>query len=197
LSKDNAEKYSWIPYWLAGNRENNIVLREASFWFNQNNYMFDSLEELAGKPGNYFVYAHINAPHGPFVYRADGSFNYPLDTTDLKKLNIEMLTYLNKRVLELVDVLQKNSSTPPIIIIQADHGLHVLTSGLNKHKILSAYYLPGALSTPPYDTITPVNDFRLILKNYFDPNINLLPDTLWVKFTNDYEPVPASCDIQP
>jgi hypothetical protein len=197
LSRDNAEAYSWIPYWLAGNRENNVELNQAIFWFNQNNYMFDSLEKIPRTPGNYFVYAHIIAPHFPFVYRADGSFNYPPDSNDLKILNAEMITYINKQVLELVDVLQKKSSIPPIIIIQADHGLHVLTTGMDLHKILSAYYLPGTVSTRPYDTITPVNDFRLLLKDYFDPTMNLLPDTLWVKFTNDYEPVPASCDIQP
>ncbi len=108
-----------------------------------------------------------------------------------------MITYINKRILKVVDALQEKSSPSPIIIIQGDHGIHKMTTGLDKHKILSAYYLPGNLSTPPYKTITPVNNFRLILRNYLDPSVQLLPDTLWVKFKNDYEPVPASCSVIP
>ncbi len=197
LYKNNPEKFSRFPFWLAVDRESNPGLAEASFWYYQNNYMFDSLAKIPEMPGKYFVYAHINAPHGPYVYRSDGSFRYPLDTQDEKVLYADTITYINKRVLALVDVLQKKSTIPPIIIFQGDHGIHVLTNGLDKHKILSAYYLPGNLSTPPYDTITPVNNFPLILTNYFDPMIKLVPDTLWVKFLNEEEPVASSCDLEP
>jgi hypothetical protein len=195
LYKNNPGVFSKLPYWLALNRESDPYLKEASFWYYQNNYMFDSLEKIPEMQGDYFVYAHINAPHGPYVFRSDGSFRYPLDTTDNKVLYADTLTYLNKRVLKVVEALQQKSTVPPIIILQADHGIHVLTTGLDKHKILSAYYLPGHLNTPPYSTISPVNDFRLILKNYFDPSVELLPDTLWVKFKNDHEPVTSSCDL--
>jgi hypothetical protein len=196
MYKNNPEKYSHLPYWLAVERESDPYLKEASFWYYQNRYMFDSLETIPEKPGPYFVYAHIVAPHGPYVFRADGSFRYPLDTQDDKILYADVVTYLNKRVLQLVDALQKNSSVPPIIIIQADHSIHKLTKELNKHKILSAYYLPGKLNTPPYATITPVNNFRLIIRNYFDPGMELLPDTLFVKWADNDKPVPSSCDLK-
>jgi hypothetical protein len=195
LYRSNPARFSWLPYWLAVDRESDGYLKEASFWYYQNNYMFDSLAKVPEMPGNYLVYAHINAPHGPYVFRADGSFRYPLDTSDEKVLYADTITYLNKRILALVDTLQSKSSVPPIIILQADHDIHMLTTGLDKHKILSAYYLPGVPVTPPYATITPVNDFRLILKDYFDPNEALLPDTLYVKYTNDYEAVPSSCKL--
>lgn len=195
IYKSNPAKAAWLPYWLAVDRESNAYLKEATFWYYQNNYMFDSLETIPARPGNYFVYAHINAPHGPYVFRANGSFNYPLDSQDDRVLYVEAVKYINQRVLEVVDTLQSTSDVQPIIILQADHSIHVLTTGLNKHKILSAYYLPGDLNTPPYPTITPVNNFRLILKDYFDASELLLPDTLFVKYTNDFEPVEASCDL--
>jgi hypothetical protein len=191
----NPEKAAWLPYWLAVDRESDSYLKEASFWYYQNNFMLDSLETIPEKTGNYLVYAHINAPHGPYVFRADGSFNYPLDSNDNKVLYAEAVQYLDRRILEVIDTLQTQSEVQPIIILQADHSIHSMTAGLDKHKILSAYYLPGELNTPPYDTITPVNNFRLILKNYFDPSEQLLPDTLFVKFLNDYEGVPSSCDL--
>jgi hypothetical protein len=196
LYRNNPEKFSRLPYWLALDRESDPSLKEASFWYYQNLYMFDSMETIPAREGQYFVYAHIVAPHGPYVFRTDGSFRYPLDTQDEKVLYSDEITFLNKRVLQLVDRLLKDSTTPPIIILQADHSIHQLTSELNKHKILSAYYLPGELDTPPYATITPVNNFRLILHNYFDPKMELLPDTLFVKWADHDQPVASSCDLE-
>ena len=197
LYKTNPERFSRLPAWLPLDRDVDPSLIEAQFWYAQNNTMFDGLEGIPEKPGSYLVYAHINAPHGPHVFRHDGSFRGPDDPQDENAQIVDELPYINRRVLEVVDTLLKKSNPAPIIIIQADHGIHRLTSGLDKHKILSAYYLPGAVITPPYATITPVNNFRLILNNYFDRSVQLLPDTLWVKFQNDYVSVPASCDLKP
>ena len=198
---ENPTKYSHVPFWLSLDLGTNDALAEATFWYYQNNYMFDSLEKIPQKPGSYLVYAHINAPHGPYVFQSDGSFQYPLgnplDPQVEKRLYANEITYLNKRVLKLVDTLLKDSNPQPIIIIQGDHGIHTLTTGLDIHKNLSAYYLPGELVTPPYPTITPVNNFRLIIKNYFDSSIQLSPDMLYVKYINDYVSVPASCNLQP
>lgn len=170
-----------------------LKYQESEFWYNQTNYVFDALEELPEKTGAYLVYAHINSPHGPYVFNQDGSFRFAPDLTDEKTLYTDTLVYLNRRVLELVDALIQKSSTPPIIILQADHGTHLVPEGADKHKILSAYYLPGELSIQPYATITPVNNFRLILHNYFDPAVNLLPDVLFVKKGNKYEMLDAAC----
>ncbi len=201
LYSENPTKYSRLPLWWALDQQADPELAEATFWYYQNNYMFDSLEKIPEKPGPFLVYAHINAPHGPYVFQSDGSFQYPLgnplDPEVEKVLYAHEITYLNKRVLQLVDHLLKDSEIQPIIIIQGDHGIHKLTGGLDIHKILSAYYLPGDLVSPPYPTITPVNDFRLIIKNYFDQSIELSPDMLYVKYINEYESVPAGCDLKP
>ena len=85
---------------------------------------------------------------------------------------------------------------PPVIIIQSDHGTKYFPDGIDKHKILSAFYLPGNVSLKPYSTITPVNDFRLIIHNYFDPMMQLLPDTLHVNSPDGYEAFPSACDPQ-
>jgi len=199
--KQNPEKFFDMPFWWAFNQEANPAVEEALFWYNQNNYIFDSLEKMPVTPGTFLVYAHINAPHGPYVFQSDGSFQYPLgnplDPPVEKVLYANELTYINTRVLNLVDSLLNDSEPQPIIIIQGDHGIHRFTSGLDKHKILSAYYLPGDLIFPPYATITPVNDFRLIIKNYFDQSYELSPDILYIKLLNDYESVPSRCDLRP
>lgn len=173
-----------------------MAYEESRFWFHQTNYVFDSLSKLPEKPGSYFVYAHINSPHGPYVFNQDGSFRFEPDLTKENIFYTDTLVYLNKRVLNLIDTILSNSEIPPIIILQADHGTHYYDSGINKHKILSAYYLPGELSIKPYPTITPVNNFRLVLHNYFDPSIKLLQDTLYVMQADGYQAVTSGCNLQ-
>lgn len=177
--------------------QDTLVYQESEFWYNQTNYVFDSLSQLPEAPGNYLVYAHISAPHGPYVFNRDGSFRFEPDLTHENELYIDEIVYLNQRVLDLVDALITNSDTPPIIILQADHGTHYFVNGINKHKILSAYYLPDEINIRPYPTITPVNNLRLVLHNYFDPSISLLPDVLYVMGKDSYQSIPASCGIAP
>jgi hypothetical protein len=176
--------------------QHSLAYEESDFWYRQTNYVFDSLEELPEKAGNYFVYAHINAPHGPYVFNRDGSFRFESDLAHENEYYIDAVVYLNQRVLELIDSIIQNSDTPPVIILQADHGTHYFVNGIEKHKILSAYYLPGELSLQPYDTITPVNDLRLVLHNYFDPSVELLPDVLYVKKEGTYQAEDSSCSLK-
>jgi len=197
LFKNNPEKFDQLPYWMIYNLDANTELNYVTSWYNQNNYVFDTLEKLPEMAGDFLVYAHINSPHPPYVYRSDGSLNYPPESADEKTAYINTITFLNKRVLDLVDELISRSDPEPIIILQADHSIHMLTSGADKHKILSAYYLPGELNTLPYETITPVNNYPLIIRNYFDPSYELLPDMIYVKFLNDYDFIPASCNLKP
>lgn len=184
-----------IPYWLTIEDGKNSSLDTATLWYHQNLYMLDSLATIPQQEGNYLVYAHIVAPHGPYVFYSDGGFRYPLDTSDEKVLYRDAVIYMNQRILEVVDTIMDQSKVPPIIILQGDHGIHKLTKGLDKHKILSAYYLPGDLNTPAYPTITPVNNFRIIIRNYFDPSMELLPDILYLAGKNN-DPIEASCDIK-
>ena len=78
---------------------------------------------------------------------------------------------------------------PPIIILQGDHGPASTVQGKGvrtylrtpdflgeRFPILNAYHLPGTASERLYPEITPVNTFRLILKEYFGFDMPLLPD---------------------
>jgi hypothetical protein len=183
------------PVQTAEVNPDNLAYQESLFWYDQTKYVFDSLEELSQEPGNFFVYAHVNSPHGPYVFNRDGSFRFEPDLSNESALYIDTIIYLNQHVLDLVDTIIANSDTPPVIILQADHGTHYYVNGPNKHKILSAYYLPGDVDVQPYATITPVNDFRLVLHDYFDPSIQLLPDTLYVMRQGGYQSEPAACDL--
>lgn len=84
------------------------------------------------------------------------------------------VTYLNQRLLAIVDGLVRDSSEQPIIIIQGDHGTPRLV-GWND-TILNAYYLPDGGDTQLYQSISPVNTFRVIFDHYFEGNLPLLAD---------------------
>lgn len=187
-------RYSSIPNWLILADENDGILGYATYWYNQTNYVFDSLTEFPQNEGNYFVYAHINLPHGPYVFDANGNFKYVYNPEDNIPYYTEAVTYANKRTLQLIDSLLANSSTPPIIILQGDHAAHEITTGFDKNKILSAFYLPETIQEDLYETITPVNTFRLILRDYFGQDIGLLPDLVYAKEFNTYEYRPSACE---
>jgi hypothetical protein len=186
-------KYDILPQWLFISTQEDKVLGYASFWFNQTKYVFDQLETFPQRDGHYFVYAQINIPHQPFVFDANGNFKYTYNPENTAPYYLEQITYANKRTLQLVDALISKSGTPPIIIIQGDHGAHVLTTGLMKHKILNAYYVPEKMRSDLYETITPVNTFRLLLRDVFGQNISPLPDILFVNNENKLTQYPSAC----
>ena len=94
---------------------------------------------------------------------------------------IDQLIFVNKKISDLIDILLKKSSNPPIIIIQSDHGPQVLNVPTNDYlesrlSILNLYYFPNMDKSILYDSITPVNTFRILFKNLFNADIDLLPD---------------------
>lgn len=136
-----------------------------------------------------FVFAHIEIPHHPFIFMPDGSINpdhryYPgiyMPEIDLKKKGyINQVQFANSQALAIVDQILANSKTPPIIIIQGDHGLEAGERNL----ILNAIYLPEAGREDLYSSISPVNTFRVVFDNYFNADLPLLPDE---SFYSSYE----------
>jgi hypothetical protein len=187
----NPSRFYALPGWL---QMDSSYLGVAKFWYYQTNYVFDELEKLPTKDGNYFVYAHINAPHGPFVFDAEGNYRYVSEPEDTTQYYNDAVTYINKRVLRLIDTLVNTSEVPPVIILQGDHGAHVLTADLEKHKILNAYYFPDRTDIPLYETITPVNTFRVLLKYYFNQDIDLISDRIYTMIDGKYKMIPSQCD---
>ncbi|MCD6175252.1 MAG: hypothetical protein J7K65_05725, partial [Planctomycetes bacterium] len=98
---------------------------------------------------------------------------------------LPQMEFLDKQILEIIDCLQDDDN-PPIIILQGDHGIRDLIENKQQvteprsaqvaFSILNAYYLPGYDTSQLYDTISPVNSFRIIFNHYFGTNLELLPD---------------------
>lgn len=166
--------------------------------FTQVQYALEQLPEVAQLPGPKFVFMHIVAPHPPFNVTRTGSFMAPL-SPDFGSLDgdgrsgspevyvsgyIEKLLYTNQRLLTAVDAILDQSETPPVIIIQGDHGSGMLwsvnsmaeTCMWERAAIFNAYYLPVAGLDRLYPTITPVNTFRVIFDTVFESHLGTLED---------------------
>ena len=160
---------------------------------------FTKLQEVPVMDGNYLVYAHIIAPHPPFVFDERGNDVTHAEPFTLHDANYYMrehsqknyiagyrrqIQYVNTLVLETVDAILTQSTTPPIIILQGDHGpgayLHwgslEKTLPAERFGILNAYYFPDQDYALLYPSISPVNSFRVLSTQFLDTEFALLPD---------------------
>ncbi len=144
-------------------------------------FTLDQLEKLPTAPGPIFVFAHIVSPHKPFVFGPNGEAA-DKDVDEIKAYR-DQVSYLNSRMLPLLQNIITSSETPPIIIVQGDHG-GIETTGEQRMAILNAYYLPDGGDQLLHDNITPVNSFRLILDYYFGADYRELEN---VSYFSDYK----------
>jgi hypothetical protein len=149
-------------------------------------FAIKKLPDLASTPGPKFVFVHLLAPHNPFVFGSNGqvltlnspfSLDYDLNAATIYDFTAGYtaeVTYLNKQFLNIVDHIIQNSTTPPVIILQGDHGIPRLADWNMTN--LSAYYLPEGGEINLYSSISPVNSFRIIFNTYFGGHLPLLED---------------------
>ena len=149
---------------------------------------FKKLEDIPHNEEPTFTYAHFLIPHGPHAFNSKGEL--PAKNISESEKYFEEILFANKKINHLVDYLQQNSKTPPIIIIQGDHGFLAPetyrpdANGIKqRYSNLSAYYLPNKKNEKLYETITPVNSFRLIFDSYFQTKFGMLKDKSYLTTT--------------
>jgi hypothetical protein len=155
--------------------------------YNRVMYTLDKLPEVALMPGPKFVYAHIMAPHHPFIFLSDGALNtdsryydsekgYPSDDNLFTPGYLNSIQFLNSRIPSIIDELIKNSDTQPIIILQGDHGFVIPE---RRYNIFNTYYLPGQdYDEILYPSISPVNTFRVVFNQFFNMDMELREDLM-------------------
>lgn len=171
-------------------------------------FEFSALEKAIDYPGPKFVFAHILCPHPPYVFHRDGS-----STSDIiprvmsnevyiarKKMYVEQLEFATHKIRQILNRVVKNDSSA-IIVLQSDHSEWVADTLKQPHDyvrdsnflaqrmpILNAYRVPPEIRKALYDSISPVNSFRIILDNEFGMHAGTLPDNHFVIFwSNQYQ----------
>lgn len=152
-------------------------------------FALNQLESVPLLPGKKFVYAHIIAPHAPFVFSPDGRY---ISNGAVDPGYLDATTFVNSRIITIVKSILEKSEVPPVIIIQSDHGW----DEDHRMKILNAFYLPDGGAEQIYPTITPVNTFRLVFNQYFGGNYSQMEDTSYYSEDNTpylFNVVPHTC----
>ncbi|NQV18069.1 MAG: hypothetical protein HQ534_05950 [Armatimonadetes bacterium] len=164
---------------------------------------FSKLSDIYKIEGPKFTFAHINCPHPPYLFDAEGNLitqsKLSLNIWEPKNLYIEQLQFANNKLKEMLKKILSKSKIKPIIIIQADHGpgyildkegwLNPSENALKERtrifsenalkertRIFNAFYLPNGGDKILYNSISPVNSFRLIFNFYFKTNFKILED---------------------
>jgi hypothetical protein len=164
-------------------------------------------KEIPKIKGPTFTFVHFTIPHNPYVFDRSGdrrrniplSLQFKIDRGGWgrKVEYIDQLVYLNKKVEEIIADILKKSKVRPIIILQADHGTsslakpHIniekhLSTNIRffkeRHAILNSYLAPEKCTNFFYETITPVNTFRVLFNCLFDENFELNQDKIYFSF---------------
>jgi hypothetical protein len=165
-------------------------------------YLLEHVPDVTRDRAPTFTFAHILAPHPPFVFGEGGeditASGTPYHLTDgqafVDKLpgNREeyrrryraQAAFITARVQAMVDRILEQSPEPPIIIVQSDHGSGMRldmtslerTDLHERMSILNAYHFPGGNYSGLNDRISPINSFRVVLNTFFGAGLPLLPD---------------------
>jgi hypothetical protein len=163
---------------------------------------FNKLIDTSALPGPKFVFAHILSPHGPYMLdsRCDNLDLHQGEQSNIQQY-IGQMRCTNLRMEQIVTQILATAVTPPIIIIQSDEGpnthAHDMPHGdytfagtspgaiIERTRIQNAYYFPDHNYARLYQTISPVNSFRVIFSQYYDKNFPLYPDVTHITETEE------------
>ncbi len=161
---------------------------------------FDYIPEISKISGPTFSYIHIVSPHPPFIFDEHGNPTNPSaltllldgcaylkiepDRKDFAKKYGQQAHFVTEEIKNVITSILQNSESDPIIILQSDHGSRSSCDPQDPFKtdlheqfsILNAYHLPDEGKKMLYDSITPVNTFRVIFNTLFEEKRELLPD---------------------
>jgi hypothetical protein len=171
-------------------------------------WKFATIPTLARSDRPVFVLAHLTVPHEPYIYDADCRHRSPYwpatdagaEAEPVKAAYVAQIRCVNRKVETLVQEIHSQSTRPAVILLQADHGHGRLgrdmppLSGASpaqvaeRTDIFAAYLLPGAPQGLVYDSISPVNAMRAVMRYYYGLDLPPLPDeSFWSSAARPYD----------
>lgn len=169
-------------------------------------------------PGPRYVFAHIVSPEPPLLFGRNGEPPPPTAESSSRQWRnrpgyVDQVIFINRSVLAVVDRILAEAQTPPVIVLQGDHGSAATgyqwmygdegppASGeepgidvflRERMGILNAYHLPGG-PAGLYESISPVNSFRVILNRYLGERYRLLEDrSFFSRYAHPYRWIDAT-----
>jgi hypothetical protein len=155
-----------------------------------------AMEKVPHRSEPTFAFAHLVSPHWPYVFRGDCRVSKQLSfqgRSGRQRAYIDQLQCLNHLLLQTVTSILRESSVPPVILLQGDHGTNLLryssakdaasvtpAQARERFGAFGAYYLPDGGGRLFSDTVTIVNVFQKVLSHYYGADIPPAPDELYV-----------------
>ena len=168
-------------------------------------YSLDALPEAVSFEGPKFVFCHVLLPHPPLLfgprgeevnpprrYEWKGGLAYVLTPggtgESFRKGYRDQVAYVASLLPAMIEEILTKSESPPIIILQSDHGPPgvpevTLTDEISRRAefaILNAMFLPNGGEAAVYEGMSPVNTFRAIFNHYFGTQHSLLEDRYYL-----------------
>jgi len=152
--------------------------------------MFSELSTISQKVDEpFFVFAHFILPHSPYIFGPNGESVTPITleigSYDLKYIGayIDQVKFTNKQIQQVVEKILVVDNDA-VIIIQGDHGSQFTMNWDNpdiemideRMSILNVYHLPRGGEQFLYDSITPVNTFRVVFNAYLNGTYSYVED---------------------
>jgi hypothetical protein len=152
-----------------------------------NNRFLDLVKKSASErgPKPRFIYAHFYMPHPPFFFDKDGHQKdnktiYEEYKPEPVDAYLGYVQYVNSQIKGLVDtIMNKNPSAT--IIVMGDHGFRI-PGETDPHPFyffqnMNAVYYADRDYRMLYDSISAVNQFRVVFNKMFHQSFPLLPDS--------------------
>jgi hypothetical protein len=133
-----------------------------------------------------FVYGHLMITHNPHQFNADGNKKTITEMTDgyYKKRNFKetytsQVAAANKTIRDMVSLIKEKGRKNTIIILQGDHGFRYLPDADRRYNFANfhAVCFPDSNYQFLYDSISPVNTFRVVFNHFFKQEYPLLKDS--------------------
>jgi hypothetical protein len=168
---------------------NPLSEKEIDLSLDNDNKLIAHLQLVSATPSAHprFIYGHFNIPHPPYYFDRQGSrrkVRAPYRPTDEDNVQdyLDYLNYTNQKAEAIIDDIQTNTHGQAVIILMGDHGLRFHDRlGYNPLSFVenqNAVYFPGKDYRLFYDSISGVNQFRVILNTLFGQDLPLLKDSV-------------------
>jgi len=165
-----------------------LILFSETVWRTSLLKLFDEVGFISQIPGPKLVFIYICSPHPPFVFGPNGESIMYTDHTNWtnKQFYLSQWVFITKKIQAIIETLLLGSEREPIIIVHSDHGVRAVDRPFS-FEIFNACYLPDKNYHLLYESISPVNIFRVVFNSHFGAHYEILKDKMYIHdrtFTN-------------
>jgi hypothetical protein len=175
LKRDLYQNFIW-QYFPGSGMAKQLVFADKK----NNDLLFERLKRIVREDTMpVFSYTHLMMPHFPYYYKADGSLNSmeDLDPRNLSRTDLYLgyLKYTGNKITGLTSEIIRYGKKNKVIIVLSDHGYTHSDKKQFHSSTIAAIYRTDRNYGMYNDSVSNVNQFRILFNSLFHQNNALLP----------------------